>query len=151
MDLEYGYDVGRAAIVRKRVQALPASGATAMIVADRGWQSAGVRLEAGGQYRLEAKGRYQVGKTTDIWWCEPGGVTLHYYQGRPLGLLLAAIRDDTQPPAGLTPLARPQTVGLETSLTAPSAGTLYLRINESAAKLSDNSGQIDVRIRREGT
>lgn len=149
MNLEYGYDVGRAAIVRNSARPLPAEGAAATIAADRGWQSTGIRLEAGGKYRLEAKGRYQVGKTTDIWWCEPGGVTLHYYQGRPLGLLLAAIRDDTQPPAGLTPLARPETVGLATTLTAPAAGTLYLRINASAAKLSDNAGQIEVRVRRE--
>ena len=150
MNLEYGYDVRRAAIVRKDAQPLPDRGATATIAADRGWQSAGIRLEAGGRYRLEASGRYQVGKTSDIWWCEPGGITLHYYQGRPLGQLLAAVRDDTQPPAGLTPLARPEPVGLETTLTPPAAGTLYLRINESAAKLSDNAGQIEVRIRREG-
>ncbi len=126
-------------------------GSTATVAADRGWQSAGIRLEAGGKYRLEATGRYQVGKTTDIWWCEPGGVTLHYYQGRPLGLLLAAVRDDTQPLAGLTPLARPEAVGVQTTLTPPAAGTLYLRINESAAKLSDNAGQIEVRIRGEGS
>ncbi len=150
MNLEYGYDVGRAAIVRKTAQPLPPRGATAAIAADRGWQSAGIRLEAGGKYRLEASGRYQVGKTTDIWWCEPGGVTLHYYQGRPLGLLLAAVRDDTQPLAGLTPLARPEAVGVQTTLTPAAAGTLYLRINESAAKLGDNAGQIEVRVRRDG-
>lgn len=151
MNLEYGYDVGRAALVRKTAQPLPAEGTTAAIAADRGWQSAGIRLETGSKYRLEASGRYQVGKTSDVWWCEPGGVTLHYYQGRPLGLLLAAVRDDTQPLKGLTPLANPEPVGLETTLTVPEAGTLYLRINESAAQLSDNAGQIEVRIRRQGS
>ncbi len=149
MNLEYGYDVGRAAIVRKSAQPLPSNGAAASIAADHGWQSTGIRLEAGGKYRLAASGRYQVGKSSDIWWCEPGGVTLHYYQGRPLGLLLAAIRDDAQPVAGLTPLARPEPVGAASSLAAPTSGTLYLRINESAAKLSDNAGQIEVRVQRD--
>ena len=149
MNLDYGYDVGRAGIVRKTAQPLPPEGATAAIAADRGWQSTGIRLEAGAKYRLEAKGRYQIGKSSGIWWCEPGGITLHYHQGRPLGLLLGAIRDDTQPLAGLTPLARPEVVGVETTLTVRTPGTLYLKVNESAAGLSDNAGQIEVRIARE--
>ena len=64
MNLDYGYDVGRAAIVRKTAEPLPPEGATATIAADRGWQSTGFRLEAGGKYRLDAKGRYQIGKTS---------------------------------------------------------------------------------------
>ena len=148
MNLDYGYDVGREAIVRKSAQPLPPEGATATIIADRGWQSTGIRLEAGAKYRLAAKGRYQIGKSSDIWWCEPGGITLHYNQGRPLGLLLGAVRDDTQPLAGLTPLARPEVVGLETTLTVRTPGTLYLKVNESAAGLSDNAGQIVIRIAR---
>jgi len=151
MNLEYGYDVARAAIVRKAAQPLPAEGATATIAADRGWQATGIRLETGRKYRLEATGRYRVGETTGVWWCEPGGITLRYYQGRPLGLLLAAVRDDAQPPAKLTPLARPEPVGVQATLTPSAPGTLYLRINESAAQLNDNAGQIEVRIRREDT
>jgi hypothetical protein len=148
MNLDYGYDVGREAIMRKNVQPLPPEGATTTITVDRGWQSTGIRLEAGATYRLAAKGRYQIGKSSGVWWCEPGGITLHYNQGRPLGLLLGAVRDDTQPLAGLTPLARPEVVGLETTLTVRTPGTLYLKINESAAGLSDNAGQIEIRIAR---
>ena len=89
MNVDYGYDVGREAILRKSAQPLPPEGATAAVAADRGWQSTGIRLEAGRKYRLEAKGRCQIGKSSGIWWCEPGGITLHYDQSRPLGLLLA--------------------------------------------------------------
>jgi len=149
MNLDYGYDVGREAIVRKDAQHLPPEGATASVAADRGWQATGFRLEGGTTYRLEANGRYQVGQSSGIWWCEPNGITLHYHQGRPLGLLLGAVRDDTQPLAGLTPLARPEVIGAETTLRVRTPGTLYLRINESAARLSDNAGQIDVRITRD--
>ena len=146
MNIEYGYDVARSAIVRKPAQPLAHSGTTAQIVADRGWQSTGVRIEAGVTYRIEATGRYQVAETSEIWWCEPGGVTIHYYQGRPLGMLLGAVRDDQQPLAGLTPLLKPDPIGLGRDLTPQTGGTLYLKINESAADLSDNRGDITVKI-----
>jgi len=149
MNLDYGYDVGRTAIVRTEARPLPQDGATATIVADRGWQATGFRLEGDTTYRLEASGRYQVGRSSGIWWCEPNGITLHYHQGRPLGLLLGAVRDDTRPLAGLTPLARPEVVGAEMRLRVRMPGTLYLRINESAARLSDNAGQLTVRITRD--
>jgi hypothetical protein len=87
-----------------------------------------------------------VAETSEVWWCEPGGVTIHYYQGRPLGLLLAAVRDDAQRLGGTSPLLQPQAIGLEVQWTPPREGTLYLKINESAAGLSDNSGQLTVRI-----
>lgn len=148
MNLDYGYDVARAAIVRKPGLPLPDAGTEVTIAADRGWQSTGVRLEAGLAYRLEAHGRYQVGQTDQPWWCEPGGVTLHYNQGQPLGLLLAALREDGPPPAGLTPLARPEVIGTARDWTPTSGGTLYLRINESAAHLGDNQGQVTLRIQR---
>ena len=107
-----------------------------------------MQLEAGATYRLAASGRYRIGETSQVWWCEPGGVTIHYCQGRPLGQLLAAVRPD-EPVKVLTPLARPEPIGLEKDWTVPRAGTLYLRINESAADLADNDGQITVAIRRQ--
>jgi hypothetical protein len=147
MNLEYGYDVARAAIVRKPAQVIRPSGSTAVIQADRGWQSSGLRLDAGVAYQITATGRYQIGETTGIWWCEPGGVTIRYYQGLPIGTLQGAVRDDQQPLRGLTPLAKPQTIGLAHTLTPQKSGTLYLKINESAADLGDNQGQITVHVR----
>jgi hypothetical protein len=146
MNIEYGYDIARSAIVRKTAQAIPPSGATATIAADRGWQSTGILLTQGSTYDVGATGRYQVAETSKIWWCEPGGVTIHYYQGRPLGTLLGAVRDDTMPLRGSTPLVAPEAIGLGRTFTPQSNGTLYLKINESAADLSDNQGQITVRV-----
>jgi hypothetical protein len=143
MNIEYGYDIARAAVVHKPAMPLPPDGATATIAADRGWQSSGILLAAGTTCRIEAAGRYQVGETSQPWWCEPNGVTIHYYQGRPLGMLLAAVSNDTE---SLTPLARPQPIGLQATLPAPQGGTLYLKINESAAHLSDNRGELTVRV-----
>jgi hypothetical protein len=40
-----------------------------------------------------------------------------------------------------------QEVGLHATLTPKTAGTLYLRINDSAAELHDNAGAAKVEIR----
>lgn len=146
MEIDYGYDLRRAAIERQPARPLPAGGAAVVVDAARGWQSSGYRLEAETAYRISASGRFQVGRTSDVWWCEPGGVTLRYHRGRPLGLLLAAVRDDSQPLAGLSPLVKPQAVGLKRRWVEPGGGTLYLKINESAADLHDNRGEITVHI-----
>jgi hypothetical protein len=145
VNLEYGYDVPRMAIDFRPGHPLPPSGARATVAADRGWQSSGVRLEAGRSYRLRARGRYQVANQPRTWWCEPGGVTIRYYHGQPLGILLAAVHPDPPGP-GSSPLIRPLVVGLDAMLTPQQAGTLYLRINHSAAELGDNAGSLTVEI-----
>ena len=68
-------------------------------------------------YRLTASGRYQVAKTTKVWWCEPGGVSIRYYKGRPLGILLAAVRPDHPAAGSTTALLHPTVVGLGTTLS----------------------------------
>jgi hypothetical protein len=145
VNLEYGYDVPRMAIDFLPGRPLPPSGARVTVAADRGWQSSGIRLEAGRSYRLRASGRYQVANQPRTWWCEPGGVTIRYYHGQPLGILLAAVHPDPPCP-GSSPLIRPLVVGLGATLTPQQAGTLYLRINHSAAELDDNAGSLAVEI-----
>ena len=92
-------------------------GVTAVTVAaDRGWQNSGLRLEAGAKYRLTATGRYQVAKDPR-WQCEPNGVSIRYYQGRPLGILLAAVRPDHPPPESTSALSAPTVIGLGATLS----------------------------------
>jgi hypothetical protein len=155
--IEYGYDVARAAIDFTPGKPLPADGATATVAADHGWQNSGLRLEAGAKYRLTAEGRYQVARTPVIWWCEPNGVSIRYYRGRPLGMLLAAVRPDSgifgQPsrpgqPAEEKPSAflHPTPVGLRATLSPDQSGTLFFKINHSAGELDDNAGHLTVKI-----
>ncbi|MFT5524767.1 MAG: hypothetical protein ACI9HK_002729 [Pirellulaceae bacterium] len=144
--MEYGYDLQREIIVRKSAQVPPSTGASATIAADRGWQSTGIRLESGATYEITATGRYQIAGDPKIWWSEPGGVTIDYYRGRPVGQLVGALRDDQTPLQRLTPLIKPQSIGLGRVIRPRSSGTLYLRINESAAALHDNSGELTVRV-----
>lgn len=145
-NLEYGYDVPRMAI-DFTPGAPPRSGwSLVRVEADRGWQNSGIRLDGGKAYEIRAQGRYQVAAQPAIWSCEPGGVTIRYYHGRPLGVLLAAVRPD-DPHDETSVFLQPETVGLGTTIRTESAGTLYLRINDSAAELDDNAGTLDVAIR----
>jgi hypothetical protein len=152
--LEYGFDFERMAIDFKS-HGLMKSGRDYLIAvaADRGWQSSGVTLEAGKSYDLSAIGHFQIaadgpGGATNPWISEPGGVTIDYHDGKPLGILLGAIdcRDKSAAGANQT-FANPVVVGLHTVLKPTVSGTLYLRVNDSASKLDDNRGTVNVKIK----
>jgi hypothetical protein len=145
VNLQYGYDVPRAAVQYAPGQRLPAEGAQVDVAADRGWQSTGIRLEANNVYRITATGRYQIAQEPQTWWCEPDGVTIRYWRGQPLGRLLGQVRPDQAAP-GLTPLARPVAIGSSGTLRPDQTGTLYLVVNDSPAELSDNAGKVLVKI-----
>jgi hypothetical protein len=148
VNADYGYDVRRAAVMRKpEVVPLPAKGAAASVLADRGWQSSGFSVEAGKTYTLTASGRYQVGKSPRPWPCEPGGITIHYHRAKPLGMLLAAVGDIKLEADTITPLANPTAVGTSAEITPAFAGTLFLCINEGASGLADNEGTLKIEIK----
>jgi hypothetical protein len=147
--LDHGYDFERMAIEFVRGRPLADQPARATIKADHGWQSAGVRLESGKSYRISASGRYQIAAdqkngALQPWPCEPGGVTIEYHDGRPLGVLLGAIVGPQN--SADARLAKPITVGLGTTMDPAASGTLYLRVNDSAAALHDNRGTLAVTV-----
>ena len=144
--IDHGYDFQRAAIEFAPGQPLPTGGAKITVRADRGWQSTRLRLAAGKRDQLRASGRYQVADKPRIWWSEPGGVSIRYVAGHPLGVLLAAVRPDEGTRPQPSPLARPQVVGLSAVIEPAATGTLYLRINDSPAELADNAGQLVVQV-----
>ena len=169
-NMEYGYDVARSAIDFTPGKPLSGKGATITVAADRGWQNSGLRLEAGITYRLTAAGRYQVARTSPlpsteghgataagapgepkVWWCEPGGVSIRYYHGRPLGILLAAVRPDHPPPDAVSALLHQTAIGLAATITPRQTGTLFLKINDSAGELDDNAGELKVDVQRQAT
>jgi hypothetical protein len=149
-DLEYGYDFHRMVIDFAPGRQLPGGGAKVAVAADRGWQNSGLRLESGVTYRLRASGRYQVGSQPQIWWCEPNGVSIRYYHGQPLGVLLAAVRPERREPNAPSALIRPSVIGLGADLTPKQSGTLFLRINHSAGELRNNGGTARVEVRETG-
>jgi hypothetical protein len=144
--IEHGHDLERSAIRFAPGKPLAGSSTAVEVRVDLGWQSSGVELQAGRSYRLSASGRYQLGQKPQIWWCEPGGVTMRYHAGLPLGLVVGAIRPNEPTRGKPTPLAKPEPIGLGTTFTPHDTGTLYLRINDSPAELADNVGKVEVRV-----
>ena len=156
--LEHGHDVPRTALDFSPGTPWQTGSQEIVVQADRGWQNTGLWLEAGRAYKLRASGRYQVANEPRPWWCEPGGVTIRYYRGAPLGILQAAVwgeedsaaMPDDQSAGGeadeLSGFLQPTNVGLRARVVAPAGGTLYLRVNDSAGELDDNAGTLQVRI-----
>jgi len=146
MNLDYGYDLQRELISYAPGKPLPSTGAVVPVLADRGWQSTGVVLQANSTYRIRAAGQYQIANDPKPWISEPGGVTIRYWQGRPLGMLIGAIRNDDVARFPITPLLNPFPIGLGRTFTPTTTGTLYLRVNDSPAELVDNAGELSVQI-----
>ncbi|MCL2347239.1 MAG: hypothetical protein FWC50_03145 [Planctomycetaceae bacterium] len=166
-NIEYDYDMQRTVIDAPpdRLTTSPVtSNNTALnavtfeVDAARGWQCGGVTVQSGKTYRITASGRYQLAKEPKIWWSEPNGVTVRYHHGKPLGILMAGVipeelfsgRNDVT--ANDVPFFAPLTVGTETTVTLDKngafgkSGTLWFRINDSAAELWDNSGTCRVTV-----
>jgi hypothetical protein len=152
--LDYGYDFERMAIDSQNSLPLEGAARRVTIAADRGWQSSGVLLQPGKTYRITAGGRYQIA-TEQIdgalqpWPCEPGGITLEYHEGRPLGMLLGAIVPATSRENQVGTKAgffQPIDIGLGFTLTPTDGGTLYLRVNDAGGRLADNRGALTASI-----
>ena len=142
--LDHGHDVERAAIEFREGKTIGNKPLTVTTASDRGWQSTGALLEAGREYQITATGRYELARDADgTWWCEPGGVTIEYVAGRPLGMLLGAIDDGGQ---GVSQFAHPIAIGLDKMVKPEQTGTLYLRVNDAPFALADNKGEVNVTI-----
>jgi hypothetical protein len=162
--LDWGHDINRTAIDFKPSKPLRSNEIRVTIRADRGWQSTGVWLEAGEKYRIKTSGRYQIKADRETWMCEPGGITVEYHAGRPLGIMLGAIsaRPDTMPTpmpriqllgvmhARVNGFLKPFAVGNELELVPERGGTFYLCVNDSPGQLHDNAGIITATISRVG-
>lgn len=145
--LEYGHDRARTAVEFRAGRPVGHDGAVTTIAADRGWQSTGWRVEAGRPYAVTARGRYQIVRKPKVWWCEPGGVTIHYYRARPLGMVLGTVIPDDPIDRGPAGQIAPLAIGLKADLVPEVTGTLYVKINESSGALGDNAGTFEVALR----
>jgi len=142
-DLDYGYDFAKSAVDWKAAPPLE-SQTQFPVAAGRGWQHAGVSLEAGARYSLTASGRSQLARigSREIQ-SGPDGISLDWYRGRPIGRLLVAqwVEEPGRQP-GFRVLAE----GSKAEFTAATNGPVYLRINEAPAAFSDSNGTLDVSL-----
>jgi hypothetical protein len=119
------------------------------IKADRGWQGTGIRVHRGESLRLVASGSYVVGRGANgkEWPCEPQGITIRYHNHQPLGRVIAAIAPITE-----ETLTRPWDslpVGRDAILRPDSDGMLFLKVNDAAGSLDDNTGMVQITITKE--
>lgn len=148
-EIDYGYDLERMAVMYQPVVDLGEAAQNVELLADRGWQSTGLRIEPGDRIEVSAKGRFLVRSGDEEWPAEPGGITIDYYSGRPLGQLLAAVCPEEQPPEILTALLVPVPVGERQVLQSEQGGVLFLRLNDAPNRLSDNRGEVQVTVQKQ--
>jgi hypothetical protein len=151
-ELDYGLDVSK--VILAAAQAGTATGTTKSFRIDsaKAWQVTSLTLRVGDRIRIRCRSRIQVGQTVKNgqaipWTATADGITLKYYRGRPLGVLLAGTLGDA-PPSRLQLDRGIQTevIGSAGELMAKSSGRLCLRINESPAEMQDNQGVLEVEI-----
>ena len=149
-NLQYGYDIGRAAIDFRPGAELSVSRpkGDVEVKADRGWQSSGVLMSEGQKYAIAATGRFELAQDPKPWISEPQGVSIRYFGGKPLGVLLGCLRTETGESGGaMDSMLRVETIGRGGEFTAPFTGTMYFRLNDEWNSLSDNKGEVTVEIR----
>lgn len=146
--LDYGYDTQRMTVEHSpSFKTRPPR--TIKLPVNRGWKATGWLLEAGHTYDISAEGQYQIAHeeiagTSQPWPCEPGGVTLEYHDGLPLGILLGLLRPVNDQKSADFP--ERIVVGLQASVTPQVDSILYLRVNDWPDRLSDNQGSLQVTI-----
>lgn len=147
-NVQYGYDVPRAAIIFEPGMPLKGNESRSVeIAADRGWQSTRCLLDAGKKYRITATGQFTLAQHPKPWVSEADGISFRFFRGVPLGKLLACVREEDGPTDhGDETMLKITSVGSDGTITAPVAGTLYLRLNDSWSELADNTGKVAVTI-----
>ena len=73
-------------------------------------------------------------------------MTIEYHDGRPLGMLLGAIVPSRRSGGAMRLLPSRWRLDWAARFTPEASGTLYLRVNDSAARLGDNRGTLTIRI-----
>lgn len=146
-EADYGCDVERTYLQCVQAKPIDSKGLKLTLRVDRGWQSSGVLIESGKQYEIRVSGRYVIRTNPSKWESEPNGVTVHYHRGKPIGMILGAMLDESASPPATSPLLNGVAIGGGIDFLAKSSGVLYLKVNESAAELADNQGEFVVEVR----
>lgn len=139
-EMEYGYDVVNAVPVAVDSRRSDDNRVQFKLAVNRGWQDTEIDVKVGDRLRIEAEGMFQIKKDGQPWPCDAGGVTIEYYNGRPLGRLTAMIRSPENELSG------PFDIGLQKDIKSELAGRLLLRINESPAHWEDNEGVLAITV-----
>ena len=146
-DLDYGFDWSRERLAISVDDPLRDSGSVQMtIAADRGWQSAGIRVPPGTRIDVEAAGQIVLDTEPKPWISHPTGVTIQYHRGRPLGQLLACVLPNAS--GGSERLESLDVVAInhKATLLIDQYSWVLFRVNDAVGDLENNSGAFEVRL-----
>ena len=98
-----------------------------------------------------ATGSFTLADEPKPWISEPQGISIRYFQGRPLGMLLATIHDETSEgiqKAGTKhdSMLNVIPIGPKRRFKADFSGTIFFRVNDSFSELADNTGTVHISI-----
>lgn len=145
-DLTYGLELSHAGLTFAEGE--PLGTPRSVQVDSRGnWQSTGVRLTEGESISVSAEGRVTLNATTRPWISEPGGITIEYEGGVPIGCLVGWILPDSPETLDHAERTAQVRVGTQGTVTATRPGTLYLRINDHPGNRSNNEGAYAVSLK----
>lgn len=146
-DLEYGFDTSRQLVkLSRQAQAVSTEATLVTVASDQTWQASGLSVRQGEQFEVQASGTYTLADAPGPWHCEPQGVTLEYFRGRPLGELQLAILSPIADEPGAAAFIEPITIGTGGIFQAAETGELFFRVNESSGGLHDNRGTLELQI-----
>lgn len=157
-EIDFGVDVSKTMLLNAQLGSKTTEATELgcfLIESDHAWQATSIEVKQNDRLRIRCDSRYQVGATnrdnqTLPWIATANGITLEYYRGKPLGMLLAGIAElnAPAPKAQVDGLSNFIAVGANGVVTCDRDGILCLRINDSPAKMDDNRGALEVRVRK---
>lgn len=147
-DLDYGFDWSRERVPLSVSDPIwDRRPLATKVLADRGWQSIGVRIGGGAKLNLSPSGQISLAENPKPWISEPAGITFRYHRGRPLGqLLVCVLPNAVDPPAKLLQPLNVQSITQPTTIEIPEFSWLLMRVNDDVGQLADNRGEYRVNL-----
>ena len=140
-EIDFGFEIARAAIREIKTK----SNNQFELDTKSGWQTTPFRVAPGDSIQIACEGRFIVANKNDSPWpCESNGISIEYYRGRPLGQLLIGTINANNIDGLIEPVSLPS----DGNITIDKEGLLCFRINESPAKLNDNSGKLEIHVNK---
>lgn len=142
-EIDFGYDVESSRVIPL---AANDSGQTKFVVdATKGWQQTSRKVISGERLKIYGTGRFTVAKEGETPWpCEANGITINYYRGKPLGMLVVGVVGTNNETDSLLQSVPATTGGV---IECQRDGFLCFRINEFPGDLKDNAGTLNVEVK----
>lgn len=148
-DFHYGFDWQREQIqISTKDPMWDGSTIKIPVVAQLGWQSAGVRIPAGAQVKITADGSAILDTQPRNWLTYPDGITYQYNNQKPLGQLIGRLLPNLSPEKEHLEPMKTFTIGSGVAITVEQPSWLLLRVNDRLADQADNKGGYQVQISR---